>query len=329
MTPSSRRAGPFTRRHVAASRNAGPFDALSIALRPAADAATRSTTAPRTSGIHGRAFRHMPGLEQARVAVGRRQLQVGVARRRDDPAAGRALEEAELEQVRLVDVLDACPSPRRSRRPASTGRPARPRTARRSPRRIARSIRSSPAWSTSKSSSASIATACVISPSWRTCAKSRTRRRMRFATRGVPRERRAISAAPSGVDAHVEEAGRSLDDALDLGGLVVVEPVGDPEAVAERRGQKPGARRRADERERLQLEAQRVRAGALADDDVDAAVLHRRIEQLLDRPVQPVDLVDEEDVVGLERGQDRGHVGLAVDGRAGHDAQRRAHLGRR
>src|SRR6478609_11135158 len=59
-------------------------------------------------------------------------------------------------------------------------------------------------------------------------------------------------AAPSGVDAHIEEAGRSLDDALDLGGLVVVEPVSDAEAVAERRGQKPGARCRPDERERLQ-----------------------------------------------------------------------------
>ena len=63
-------------------------------------------------------------------------------------------------------------------------------------------------------------------------------------------------------------------------------------------------------------------------DDVDAAVLHRRIEELLDRPVQAVDLVDEEDVLGLERRQDRGHVGLAVDGRARHDPERRGHLGR-
>jgi hypothetical protein len=77
----------------------------------------------------------------------------------------------------------------------------------------------------------------------------------------------------------------------------------------------------------VKLEAERVRAGALTDHDVDAAVLHRRVEQLLDRPVQAVDLVDEEDVLGLERRQDRRHVGLAVDGRAGHDPHRRAHLG--
>ena len=41
-----------------------------------------------------------------------------------------------------------------------------------------------------------------------------------------------------------------------------------------------------------------------------------------------MDLVDEEHVVGLERRQDRRHVGLAVDGRARHDPQRRGHLGR-
>ena len=173
-----------------------------------------------------------------------------------------------------------------------------------------------------------MAIACVISPAWRTWAKSRTRRRMRFATRGVPRDRRAISLAAARVDADAEQPRRALDDALDVGGVVVVEPVRDAEAVAQRRGQKPGAGRGADQRERLQLEPERVGAGPLADHDVDAAVLHRRIEQLLDRAVQAVDLVDEEDVLRLERGQDRGHVGLAVDGRARHDPKRRGHLDR-
>ena len=39
------------------------------------------------------------------------------------------------------------------------------------------------------------------------------------------------------------------------------------------------------------------RERAVAGHDVDAEVLHRRIEALLDDRVQPVDLVDEEDVV--------------------------------
>ena len=135
-------------------------------------------------------------------------------------------------------------------------------------------------------------------------------------------------AAAAVVDLDPQDPGRAADDLLDLLRVVVVEPVRDAEAVAQRRGQQAGASGRADQRERRQVEPDRVRAGPLADHDVDAAVLHGRVQQLLDRAVEPVDLVDEQHVVGLERGQDRGHVGLAVDGRAGHDPQRRAHLGR-
>ena len=47
-----------------------------------------------------------------------------------------------------------------------------------------------------------------------------------------------------------------------------------------------------------------------------APVLHRRIERLLQRPRQPVDLVDEEHRAGLERGQQRGDVGLALERRS-------------
>ena len=54
------------------------------------------------------------------------------------------------------------------------------------------------------------------------------------------------------------------------------------------------------ERERRQVERQRSRRRPLADDDVEPEVLERRVEDLLDRAVQPVDLVDEEDVVLLE-----------------------------
>ena len=60
--------------------------------------------------------------------------------------------------------------------------------------------------------------------------------------------------------------------------------------------QQPGARGRADQRERRQVERQRPRSGALADDDVEPEVLERRVEDLLDRAREPVDLVDEEDV---------------------------------
>src|SRR5690606_40441586 len=60
-------------------------------------------------------------------------------------------------------------------------------------------------------------------------------------------------------------------------------------------------------------QSERDRRGTrpLADDDVDPEVLHREVEHLLDRPGEPVDLVDEEDVVLLESGRascrGRGH----------------------
>ena len=58
-------------------------------------------------------------------------------------------------------------------------------------------------------------------------------------------------------------------------------------------------------------------AGPWPDDDVEPEVLERRIEDLLRRAVEPVDLVDEEDVARLERGQDRGDVALPLERRAG------------
>ena len=89
----------------------------------------------------------------------------------------------------------------------------------------------------------------------------------------------------------------------------------------------PGARRRADERERRQRQADARRRRALADDDVELEVLHRRVEDLLDGPRQAVDLVDEQDVALLELGEDGGQVAGPLERRARRDVQGDAHLG--
>ena len=102
--------------------------------------------------------------------------------------------------------------------------------------------------------------------------------------------------------------------------VVVAEPERHPEAVAQRRRQESPARCGADESEGRQVERECPRGRPLADDDVEPEVLERGIEDLLDRPVDPVDLVDEEHVPRLERGQDRRHVALALEGRAGDRA---------
>ena len=103
---------------------------------------------------------------------------------------------------------------------------------------------------------------------------------------------------------------------------------GEAEAVAQRRRQQPGAGGGADQGERRQLERDGGGAGALADDDVDAEVLHRHVEHLLGGPGHAVDLVEEEDLALLEGGEDRGEVAGVLDGGAAGDADRGAHLGR-
>ena len=120
-----------------------------------------------------------------------------------------------------------------------------------------------------------------------------------------------------GLDLDIEDPRAAAHDRGELDRRVVVEPEREPEAVAERRRQQPRARRRADERERRQVERERPRGRPLADDDVEPEVLERRVEDLLDGAVQPVDLVDEEHVARLERGQDRGDVALSLERRAG------------
>jgi hypothetical protein len=75
-----------------------------------------------------------------------------------------------------------------------------------------------------------------------------------LATRGVPLERTAIAFAPSRWTGHVEHAGAADHDRGQLVRRVVVQAVLDAEAVAQRRGQQPGARGGADERERRQVE---------------------------------------------------------------------------
>ena len=66
-------------------------------------------------------------------------------------------------------------------------------------------------------------------------------------------------------------------------------------------------------------------AGPLTHHDVEAEVLERRVQDLLGGAAQAVDLVDEEDVSRLERGQDRRDV-LALEVRAGDLADADAEL---
>ena len=177
-------------------------------------------------------------------------------------------------------------------------------------------MRSSPCPSTSSSSSASRG---HLGGDRRPVAHL-ARRRARGAGSGSRRAASLASAtrsrrAASPRDLDAEDPGRAPHDHAQLVGLVVLEPERHPEAVAQRSREQAGARRRADERERRHLQRERPRRGALSDDDVEPEVLQRRVEHLFDGAREPVDLVDEQDVARLERGQDRGHVALPLQRR--------------
>ena len=131
--------------------------------------------------------------------------------------------------------------------------------------------------------------------------------------RGVPRERLAISSAPSDSSSTPRIVRDPPQDRGELVVRVVVEPGHEAEPVAERSADETGARRGRDEREAREVEPDRARTRALADHDVEAEVLHCGIEALLDDARQPVHLVDEQHVAVVEVGEDRGEVAGAFE----------------
>ena len=146
--------------------------------------------------------------------------------------------------------------------------------------------------------------------------------------RGVPRARARDLVRAIGRHADAEHAGAAIDDQLELRRGIEVEPDRDAEAVAQRIGEQPGARGGADQRERREVDLDRARRRPLADDEVELEILHRRIENFLDRRIEPVDLVDEQHVALLEIGEQRREIAGLGDHRARGRAEVDAELAR-
>ena len=127
-------------------------------------------------------------------------------------------------------------------------------------------------------------------------------------------------------DLHAQNARRPRDDLGEIGLVVEVEAVHDAEPRSQRRRQQPRARRRANQRERLHRQLDRPRARPLADHDVDLEVLHRRVEDFLDRRTHAVDFVDEQHVARLQVGEDRREVARLLEHGTGRRPHRDAQL---
>ncbi len=99
----------------------------------------------------------------------------------------------------------------------------------------------------------------------------------------------------------------------------------DAEARTQRGGHQARARRGANQREAVQNEGMNPRARALPDHQVNAVVLHRRVQNFLDGGNQAMDFVEKKYFLLLKRRQDRGQIALAFQQRAGtgldHHAQ--------
>ncbi|MGY4509803.1 hypothetical protein ACVIN2_003257 [Bradyrhizobium sp. USDA 3650] len=116
--------------------------------------------------------------------------------------------------------------------------------------------------------------------------------------------------------ADVEHAGATGDDALKLFDRVEIQPDRNAEAVTQGIGEQAGARGGADESEFRQLDLDRARRRALADDEVELEILHRGIEHLFHRRAEAMDLVDEQHIALFEIGEECREIAGLGDHRA-------------
>ena len=129
-----------------------------------------------------------------------------------------------------------------------------------------------------------------------------------------------------GFDGDVQEACRAVDDGFQFLRRIEVQPVHQPEPFPERGGERPGFGRGAYQGEWGQVQFHGAGGRALADDEVDLKIFHGGVQGFFHGRGQPVDFVDEQDVVGLQVCQDRGEVAGVVEDEPGGRADAAAHF---
>ncbi len=98
------------------------------------------------------------------------------------------------------------------------------------------------------------------------------------------------------------------------------------ESGTQGRCEQSASRGGSDERKGRQAQLHRARTRPLVDHDVDAEILHGRVEILLDYGAEAVNLVDEEHIVLFERGEYAGKVAGLVEHGARRDFYAHAEL---
>src|SRR4029077_7267241 len=119
------------------------------------------------------------------------------------------------------------------------------------------------------------------------------------------------------IQLNVQDFGRAIQNDDEVLGLVEIEAVNDAEAGAQRRGNEAGARGGANQREMAEGKRVNARAGTLANDEVDAKILHGGIENFFDGGLQAMNFIEEEKLFGFEGSGNRGEVAFAFEKRTG------------
>ena len=242
-------------------------------------------------------------------------------------SARRPIEKADLNQVRLVDVLDGVRLLGNRRRQAVDDDRAAVEFVDDRPEQATIAHVEAEGVHVEQGCSAAVGDLHRDTLGPPASAKSRTAQAEQ-AVRDARRAARAPRQFLRGlkVEADAKNARRPYDDLFDVGWRVEIQAMHDPEPSTERRRQQPRARRRADERERLERHLDRARRRPAADHDVELEVLHRRIEDLLDVRREAVNLVDEDHFALVERGEHPREIARALDDRARRRSNRRAQL---
>ena len=121
------------------------------------------------------------------------------------------------------------------------------------------------------------------------------------------------------LDGNVEDASRTAHDAGERLRIVVVKVHVDAKAGAEGCGEQAAAGGCTNEGEGVEVYLNAACRWTAVDHDVDAVVLHGGIEVFLHDGREAVDLVDEQHIARLQRGEDAGQVARLVEnGAAGH-----------
>ena len=247
--------------------------------------------------------------------------------RGQEPAARRALDEALLDQERLDDLLDGVARLRQTRRDGLD--PDRPAAViERDGRQVAPVHRVEPGGVDFELAKRAIGDDAID------LAVARDQREVAHAAQQPSgNARRAAGAAGDLVGAvrrhaDAQNARAAIDDLLELGLGIEIEPDRDAEAVAQRVGQEARARGRAHQRELREIDLDRARRRPGADDEVELEILHGGIEDFLDRRIEPMDLVDEQNVAIFEISEQRGEIAGLGDHWAGGGAEIDAELAR-